>query len=81
MTDANALAQRRPGRPPKANKRVPLSLLVDPKLRVFLAHAAEENGRSITRQTELLPGVGHQNYPVRAYVRPPRRGVSIRQWD
>jgi hypothetical protein len=63
VTDANALAQRRPGRPPKANKRVPLSLLVDPKLRVFLAHTAEENGRSITRQTEFFLEWGIKTIP------------------
>ena len=54
MSDANALGQRRRGRRPKANKRVPLSLLVDPELRSRLIDAAEANGRSITRQTELM---------------------------
>ena len=54
MNDANAPGQRRRGRRPKANKRVPLSLLVDPELRSRLIDAAEENGRSITRQTELM---------------------------
>lgn len=54
MSDADALGQRRRGRRPKANKRVPLSLLVDPELRSRLIDAAEANGRSITRQTELM---------------------------
>jgi hypothetical protein len=54
VIDANALGQRRRGRRPKPNKRVPLSLLVDPALRTVLADTAEENGRSITRQTEFL---------------------------
>ena len=54
MNDANAPGQRRRGRRPKANKRVPLSLLVDPELRSRLIDAAEANGRSITRQTELM---------------------------
>ena len=54
MSDANALGQRRRGRRPKANKRVPLSLLVDPELRSRLIDTAEANGRSITRQTELM---------------------------
>ena len=52
MMDANALGQRRRGRRPKPNKRAPLSLLVDPGLRSLLVYTAEENGRSITRQTE-----------------------------
>ena len=54
MIDANVLEHRRRGRRPKANKRVPLSLLLDPELRSRLIDAAEENGRSITRQTELM---------------------------
>jgi hypothetical protein len=54
VIDANALGQRRRGRRPKPNKRVPLSLLVDPALRTVLEVTAEENGRSITRQTEFL---------------------------
>ena len=54
MTDANALRQGRRGRRPKANKRVPLSLLVDPGLRCFLVDTAAKNGRSITQQTELV---------------------------
>jgi hypothetical protein len=54
VSETNALEQRRRGRRPKANKRVPLSLLVDPELRTSLIHTAEANGRSITRQTELL---------------------------
>jgi hypothetical protein len=54
VSDADALGQRRRGRRPKANKRVPLSLLVDPELRSRLIDAAEANGRSITRQTELM---------------------------
>jgi len=54
VNDANAPGQRRRGRRPKANKRVPLSLLVDPELRSRLIDAAEANGRSITRQTELM---------------------------
>ena len=54
MSDADALGQRRRGRRPKANKRVPLSLLVDPELRSRLIETAEANGRSITRQTELM---------------------------
>ncbi|MGC2198877.1 MAG: hypothetical protein WA633_01820 [Stellaceae bacterium] len=53
MTDA-ALGQRRRGRKPKADKRVPLSLLVDPRLRGRLVELAEKNGRSLTRQAELL---------------------------
>jgi hypothetical protein len=52
VIDANTLGQRRRGRRPKPNKRVPLSLLVDPGLRRLLVDTAEENGRSITRQTE-----------------------------
>jgi len=54
VSDADALGQRRRGRRPKANKRVPLSLLVDPELRSRLIETAEANGRSITRQTELM---------------------------
>jgi hypothetical protein len=54
MVDTKALGQRRRGRRPKPNKRVPLSLLVDPELRSRIIDSAEENGRSITRQTELM---------------------------
>lgn len=46
--------QRRRGRPPKPDKRVPLSLLVHPALRGSLVTMAGENGRSLTQQTELL---------------------------
>jgi hypothetical protein len=53
MIDASALGQKRRGRKPKSNKRVPLSLLLDPELRRRLVDAAEENGRSITKETEL----------------------------
>jgi hypothetical protein len=53
VINANAFGARRRGRQPKPNKRVPLSLLVDPEIRRRLVHAAEENGRSITGETEL----------------------------
>ena len=53
VIDVNVLGQRRRGRKPKSNKRVPLSLLVDPEIRDRLVDAARENGRSITRETEL----------------------------
>ncbi len=54
MTDAIALGQRRRGRRPKANKRVPLSLLLDPKLRSLIVEMAAENDYSVTGQVERL---------------------------
>ena len=54
MIDATTSAPSRRGRKPKADKRVPLSLLVSPALRGRLVAMAEETRRSITRQTELL---------------------------
>jgi hypothetical protein len=54
VTDANALGQRRRGRRPKANKRVPLSLLVDANLRTQIVEMAEERDCSITGQVERL---------------------------
>ena len=63
MIDANTLGQRRRGRRPKPNKRVPLSLLVDPGLRNLLVYTAEENGRSITRQTEHVLEQALKNTP------------------
>jgi hypothetical protein len=54
VTDANALGQRRRGRRPKANKRVPLSLLVDADLRTQIVEMAEESDCSITGQVERL---------------------------
>ena len=63
MIDANTLGQRRRGRRPKPNKRVPLSLLVDPGLRSLLVYTAEENGRSITRQTEHVLEQALKNTP------------------
>jgi hypothetical protein len=44
----------RPGRKPNPNKRVPLSLLVDPALRSTIVDLAEQSGRTITQQVELL---------------------------
>src|SRR2546423_7467 len=54
VTDTNAAGGKRPGRPRKDNKRPALSLRVNPELRQRLVAMAEENGRSITQQTELL---------------------------
>jgi hypothetical protein len=51
--DTDAFGQRRRGRKPKSNKRVPLSLLVDPEVRRRLVDAAQENGRSLTGETEV----------------------------
>jgi len=56
VTDTNAAGGKRPGRPRKDNKRPALSLRVNPELRQRLVAMAEENGRSITQQTELLLG-------------------------
>jgi hypothetical protein len=54
VTDAIALGQRHRGRRPKANKRVPLSLLLDPKLRSLIVEMAAENDCSVTGQVERL---------------------------
>src|SRR5215472_1698096 len=54
LTDPNAPERKRRGRPPKANKRVPLHLLISPQIRGRLVEMAEEHGRSITQQVELL---------------------------
>jgi hypothetical protein len=54
VTDTNAAGGKRPGRPRKDDKRAALSLRVNPELRRRLVAMAEENGRSITQQTELL---------------------------
>ena len=54
MTDTKMPEQRRRGRKPKPDKRVPLSVLLDPKLRRLLADTAEEEGRSLTGQTEFV---------------------------
>jgi hypothetical protein len=70
VIDANALGQRRRGRRPKPNKRVPLSLLLDPEIRSILADSAKENGRSITRQTELILRRGIRTYAVGGPVTP-----------
>jgi len=66
--DANALGQRRRGRKPKSNKRVPLSLLVDPEIRARLVDAAQENGRSITGETEVTLKRGLNNIFVSCSV-------------
>jgi hypothetical protein len=54
VIDAATSAPSRRGRKPKADKRVPLSLLVPPALRARVVAMAEATRRSITRQTELL---------------------------
>src|SRR6267142_7207351 len=54
VTDTNVAGGKRPGRPRKDNKRPALSLRVNPELRQRLVAMAEENGQSITQQTELL---------------------------
>ena len=54
VTDTNVAGGKRPGRPRKDNKRPALSLRINPELRQRLVAMAEENGRSITQQTELL---------------------------
>ena len=54
MTDANAVGERRRGRRPKANKRVPLSLLLDANLRSQIVEMAEKSDCSITGQVERL---------------------------
>jgi hypothetical protein len=54
VTDAEEFEQRRRGRRPKPDKRVPLSLLIDPCLHSLLVNTAEKEGRSVTRQTEFV---------------------------
>ena len=44
---------RRPGRRPKDQKRLPLSIRITPALRTRLVSAAAANGRSITQEAEL----------------------------
>jgi len=47
-------AGRGPGRPPKPDKRVLLSLRMEPELRARIVTMTEESGRSITQETEAL---------------------------
>jgi hypothetical protein len=54
VTEGDAPRRKRRGRPPKPNKRVPLGLLVSPELRSRLIAMANQHGRSITQQTELV---------------------------
>jgi hypothetical protein len=54
VTDTKMPEQKRRGRKPKPDKRVPLSVLLDPKLRRLLVDTAEEEGRSLTGQTEFV---------------------------
>jgi hypothetical protein len=54
VTNTNAPVQKRRGRKPKPDKRVPLSVLLDPRLRRLLADTAQKEGRSVTGQTERL---------------------------
>jgi|SRR5947207_4744861 len=46
--------RKRPGRRPKDQKRLPLSMRVTPALRDFLVSTATANGRSITQEAEVL---------------------------
>jgi hypothetical protein len=56
MTGADAPGRRRPGGQPKPRhqKRIAMSLRVSPGLRARLLAMAQEHGRSITQQSELL---------------------------
>jgi hypothetical protein len=54
VTNTNAPVQKRRGRKPKPDKRVPLSVLIDPCLRRLVADTAQKEGRSVTGQTERL---------------------------
>ena len=54
VSDADAPGRNRPGRRPKDQKRIPLSLRITPAMRSRLVALAEENGRSVSQQTEFL---------------------------
>src|SRR5258708_892488 len=55
VTDLDAPGEeRRPGRPRKEDKRLPLSLRVSPEMRRRLDAMAEQNSRTISQQTEVL---------------------------
>jgi hypothetical protein len=45
--------QKRPGRRPKDQKRLPLSIRITPALRDVLVSTAKANGRSITQEAEI----------------------------
>ena len=46
--------QKRPGRRPKDQKRIPLSMRITPEMREWLVSTVKGNGRSITQMAELL---------------------------
>src|SRR5262249_6794941 len=46
--------RKRPGRRPKDQKRIPLSMRITPEMRDWLVSTAKHNGRSITQMAELL---------------------------
>jgi hypothetical protein len=54
VSNTNAPVQKRRGRKPKPDKRVPLSVLLDPSLHRVLVDTAQKEGRSVTGQTERL---------------------------
>jgi hypothetical protein len=54
VSNTNAPVQKRRGRKPKPDKRVPLSVLLDPGLRRLLVDTERKEGRSVTGQTERL---------------------------
>jgi hypothetical protein len=72
VTDAaSAAGGKRRGRRPKDAKRALLSVRINPELRRRMVAMAEENGRSITQQTELLleqavNGLGRASAPPSA---------------
>src|SRR5215467_7905397 len=45
--------RKRPGRRPKDQKRLPLSIRITPALRDLLVSTAKANGRSITQEAEI----------------------------
>jgi len=52
--EASVIERKGPGRPPKNKKRVPVGVRLTPELRDALAAMAEQYGRSLTQQVELL---------------------------
>src|SRR5439155_18984636 len=52
--DADAPMRSRPGRPPKDQKRIPVSLRLSPTTARGLQAMAKDQGRTVTGQTEFL---------------------------
>jgi len=54
MSKTDKPKRRGPGRPPAENRRVPMTFRVSPKLNDQILARAEETGRSVTQELEML---------------------------